>query len=127
MHGDDGLGQADRALVSALAIGDAAAATALLDGDFTWVDFNGRMFSKAQALPRPPLGDEDGLTPVIHRYGDVAHVTVDRDKVFVLRIWVRRSGHWRVLGYHEVSQNLPAAPHGPGRKHHDNPCHTLPY
>ena len=127
MHGDDGLGRADRTLVSALAIGDAATATALLDDDFTWVDFNGRIFGKAQALPKPPLGDEVGLTPVVHRYGDVAHVTVDRDKVFVLRIWVRRSGQWRVLAYHEVSQKSAGRPACPRPKHHDNPCHTLPY
>ena len=130
MRQDDELLKSDRALVSALANGDAAAAAALLDDDFTWVDSHGRIVRKPQAadnLPKPPLGTEAGLSPTIHRYGDVAHVTVDRDKLFVLRIWVKRGGTWRVLVVHEVSQNLAPAPHGPGRKDWDNPCRTLPY
>ncbi len=130
MAPDDDLLTADRALVSALASGDAGAAATLLDDDFTWVDIQGRIVSKPQAaqnMPMPPLGVEAGLTPTLHRYGDVATIAVDHDKVFVLRIWVRRSGSWRALVYHEVSQNLPAAPHGPGRKQWDNPCKTIPY
>jgi Domain of unknown function (DUF4440) len=130
MTPDDDLLTADRALVSALANGDAGAAAALLDADFTRVDIQGRILSKPQAaqnLPKPPLGAEAGLTPTIHAYGDVATIAVERDKVFVLRIWVRRSGPWRALVYHEVSQHLPAAPHGPGRMEWDNPCRTIPY
>ena len=122
--------EADRALVAALAAGNASAAAPLLDDDFTWVDVDGRVLGEpqmAEALPKPPFGDETGLTLTVHRYGDVAHITADRDKVFVLRIWVRRGGQWRILVYHEVSQNLAAAPHGPGRKEWDNPCRTIPY
>jgi hypothetical protein len=130
MRQNDELLAADRALVAALAAGDANAAAALFDDDFTWVNFNGRILSKpqaAQSLPSPPLGDEAGLSATIHAYGDVATVAVDRDKLFVLRIWVKRNGQWRALVYHEVSQNLAAAPHGPGRKEWDNPCKMLPY
>jgi hypothetical protein len=121
---------ADRALVAALARGDADAAAALLDDDFLWVDCDGGMHDRAQALrvlPAPPLGDEAGLAATIHRYGEVATIQVERDKVFVLRIWVTRAGGARLLVYHEVSQKLPPAPHGPGRKDWDNPCYTLPY
>jgi hypothetical protein len=124
---DDGLLQDDRALVAALAKGDRAAAMALLDAGFNWVDARGRIFTAAQSLPPPPLGDEAGLTPLLRRYGEVATVTLDRDKLFVLRIWVKRAGGWRALVLHEVSQNLPPAPHGPGRKDWHNPCRTLPY
>jgi len=127
---DDELISADRALVAALANGDTGTAAGLLDDDFTWVDINGRILSKpqlAQGLARPPLGTEAGLAPAIHHYGDVATIAVDRDKVFVLRIWVRRGGPWRALVCHEVSQNLTAAPHGPGRKYWDNPCKIIPY
>jgi len=127
---NDDLLDADRALVAALANGDAGAAAALLDDDLSWVDSHGRMLDKQQAaqdLPTTPLGTETGLTPAIHRYSDVAHITVDRDRLFVLRIWIRRAGAWRALVVHEVAQNLPAPPHGPGRKAWDNPCKTLPY
>ena len=130
MRQDDELLTADRALVAALANGDAGTAAALLDDDFTWVDIRGRIVSKqqaAQGLARPPLGTEAGLTPAIHHYGDVATIAVDRDKLFVLRIWVRRGGSWRALVCHEVSQNLAPAPHGLGRKQWDNPCLTIPY
>jgi len=124
------LALADHALVTALASGDARAAAAWLDDDFTWVDSNGRVLDKdqaVQALPKPPLGNEAGLEPIGQFYGAVATIMVERDKVFLLRIWVRRTAGWRALVYHEVSQNLPAAPHGPGRKQWDNPCKTIPY
>jgi hypothetical protein len=116
---------ADRALLAALVSGENAAAR--LDTDFNWVDAEGRVFTAAQNLPPAPLGDEAGLTPLARRYGDVACVTVDHDKLFVLRIWVKRAAGWRLLVLHEVSQQAPPAPHGPGRKDWDNPCRTLPY
>lgn len=126
---DDELLAADRALVTALAKRDVAAAAALLDDDFGWIDSQGRLLSKQEAvheLPQPPFA-ETGLIPVIHRYDQVATVVVERDKLFVLRIWVRRAQGWRLLILHGVSQHGAAAPHGPGRKDWDNPCRTLPY
>lgn len=130
MAPDSDLLSADRALVSAMAKGDARAVTTALDDDFSFVDINGRLLDKQQAaqnLPKPPLGDEADLTPAIFQYGDVAHISAGRDKVFVLRIWAKRAGAWRLLVWHEVSQNLPPAPHVPGKKEWDNPCTTLPY
>ena len=127
---DEGFIQADRVLVSSLANGDAGAAAELLDDDFTLVDINGRVFTKLQLardLPKPALGDEAEISPASRHYGEVAVVTAERGKVFVLRIWVKRAGAWRALAVHEVSQELPPAPHGPGRKDWDNPCRTLPY
>ena len=127
---NDDVLRTDHALVAALARGETRAAAAWLDDEFTWVDCNGRILDKAQAasaLPKPPLGGEIGLEPVGHHYGEVASIAVDRGKVFVLRIWVKRATGWRLLAYHEVSQNGPAAPHGPGRKEWDNPCHVIPY
>ena len=122
--------QVDRTLVTALAAGDAAAASTAFDDELTWVDCNGRIFDKqlaANALPAPLLGDEAGLAPSVRHYGEVVAVAVERGKEFVLRVWVKRAAGWRLIAYHEVSQALPAAPHGPGRKEWDNPCHVLPY
>jgi hypothetical protein len=121
---------ADRALVAAFAKGDVVAGAALLDDDMNFVDVMGTLLHKPQLkqkIPPPPLGDETGLMPTIHNYGEAAHVTVAHDKVFVLRIWVRRAGEWRLIAWHEVSQNLPAAAHGTPRKEWDNPCYTIPY
>ncbi len=126
---DEELHTADRALVQAVSAADAKAAAAVLDDDFIWVDRNGRLMTKrdvAKDLPRPPL-NEAGLMAVIYRYGDVAHATTGRDQIYLLRIWVRRAQGWRLLTYHEVSQAVPATPHGPGRKDWHNPCRTLPY
>jgi hypothetical protein len=104
---------ADRALVAALAKGDVTTAVALLDDDFNWVDANGRVLTKLQlAQSKPPLDDEAGLTPVIHRYGDVATFSAGRDKLFVLRIWAKRADGWRLHTYHEVLQAVPPALHG---------------
>ena len=122
--------EADRTLAAALATADSGAAVALFDDELTWVDCNGRVHDIAQAtvaLPKPLLGDEAGLTPSVHRYGEVATVAIERGKQFVLRIWVKRAAGWRLIAYHEVSQNLPAVPHGPGRREWGNPCYTLPY
>jgi hypothetical protein len=127
---NDDVLRADRSLVAVLANGDAGTAAVWLDDEFTWVDSNGLILDKAQSLhdlPKPPLGGEAGLTPAMHDYGAVASIAVDRDKVFVLRIWVKRAAGWRLLAYHEVSQNLPVAAHGPGRKEWDNPCKAIPY
>ncbi len=120
----------DRALVTALAKGDAAGAGALLNAEFNWIDCNGRVLDRAQvatALPTPPLGDEADLTPTLHDYGEVATIAVERDKIFALRIWVKRPAGWRLIAYHEVSQQNPQGSHGPGKKQWDNPCYKLPY
>jgi len=111
---------ADRALVAALVRGNRAEAARLLDTDFNWVDAAGRVLTAAQDLPPAPLDDEAGLKPLMRRYGDVACVTVDRDKLFVLRLWAKRAAGWRALVLHEVSQAVPPAPHGPGRKDWDS-------
>jgi hypothetical protein len=126
---DDDAMRADRALVAALAGGEVGAA-ALFDDELIWVDCDGRVLDRTQAvgpLPKPLLGDEAGLAPDVRRYGEVVAVVAERGKEFVLRIWVKRAAGWRLIAYHEVSQLLPAVPHGPGRKEWDNPCYALPY
>lgn len=130
MMPDNDLLAADGALVTAIAKGDAPAVAATLDDDFRFVDFNGHLFDKQQVgktLPKTPLGDEAGLDAAIYQYGDVAHISVGRDKVLVLRIWAKRAAGRRLLVWHEVSQSLPPAAHAAGRKEWDNPCYKLPY
>ena len=119
---------ADRALVAALARADAQASASLLDDQFNWIDGYGRVLSKDQlGGMKPLLGDENGLAPIVHRYGDVVTVVVKGERQYLLRVWVKRAAGWRLLAYHEVSQDVPVFGHGPGKKEWDNPCFTLPY
>jgi hypothetical protein len=119
---------ADRALVTALARGDAKTVASQLDDQFNWIDGAGHVLSKTQSGGmKPLLGDESGLTPIVHRYGDVVSVVIEGAKQYLLRIWVKRAAGWRLLVYHEVSQDVPVFGHGPGKKEWDNPCFTLPY
>ena len=120
----DELLRLDRALVAALARGDRVGAADLFDAEFTWIDALGR---EAREIGSPLLGDEAGLTPILHRYEEAASVVAERGKHFVLRLWIKRPAGWRCLVYHEVSQELPAPPHGPGRRDHDNPARSIPY
>ena len=83
--------EADHALVDALARADAKAATGLLDDQFNWIDGYGRMLTKQQlAQAKPLLGDESGLAPIVHRYGDVVTVVVKGERQYLLRVWVKR-------------------------------------
>jgi hypothetical protein len=119
---------ADRALVAALARGDAQASASLLDDEFNWIDGYGRVLTNDRLDGmKPLLGDESGLAPIVHRYGDVATVMVKGERQYLLRVWVKRAAGWRLLVYHEVSQDVPVFGHGPGKKEWDNPCFTLPY
>ena len=119
---------ADRALVTALARGDAKTVASQLDDQFNWIDGAGHVLSKEQSGGmKPLLGDESGLTPdraPLRRRG----LGGDRGREeYLLRIWVKRAAGWRLLVYHEVSQDVPVFGHGPGKKEWDNPCFTLPY
>ena len=122
--GPDDVLRADRALVTALAAGDRVAAAELIDADFSWIDAHGRT---SREIGVPLLGDEAGLSPIAHRYEESASVVAERGKHFALRLWIKRPAGWRCLVYHEVAQDLPAPPHGPGRRDHDNPARSIPY
>jgi len=120
--------EADRNFVAALARGDGKAVAGLLDEQFNWIDGRGRVMTKAESgSMKPLLGDEKGLKPIVNSYGDVVSVVVEGDKKYLLRIWAKRAAGWRLLVYHEVSQDVPVFGHGPGKKEWPNPCFELPY
>lgn len=116
--------EADRAFVVALAKGESAAATRLLDAGFVYIDAHGR---EQRHVGKPLLEDESGLTPIVHRYEEAVAVVAERGKLFVLRVWLKRPAGWRCVVYHEVSQELPIPPHAGGRRDHDNPARVIPY
>ena len=123
--------QADRALVQAIGKADKAAVGKLLDANFTWTDEQGKSQNRAQvlqSLPISALGDESGLDVKERTYGQVGAVTVGSAKLYVLRVWVKRSAGWRALVYHQVKlSDQPPTAAGTGVANCENPCKTLPY
>jgi hypothetical protein len=123
--------QTDHDFVQAAAKADKAAVGKLLDADFTWTDADGRSRARTQVLgsiPSPALGNEAGTEVNQRTYGQVSAVMSGRDKIHVLRIWVKRSAGWRLLVYHEVALGRQSSgPTGSDVKDCENPCKTLPY
>jgi len=123
--------QTDHDFVQAAAKADKATVAKLLDADFTWTDADGRSRARTQVLgsiPSPALGSEAGAEVSQRTYGQVSAVMSGRDKIHVLRIWVKRSAGWRLLVYHEVALGRQSSgPTGSDVKECENPCKTLPY
>jgi hypothetical protein len=123
--------QADCEFVQAAAKGDIASVEKQLDAGFTWTDAEGKTLSRAEvlsALPKPALADEAGAHQVRQTRSHVEAVMADRDKVHVLRLWVKRGAAWRLLVYHEVALGRQeASAHSSGVTDCENPCKTIPY
>ena len=123
--------QADHEFVQGAAKGDSAAVAKLLDTDFTWTDAEGKSLSRADvlsAIPKPSLGDETGAHRVRQTRSQVEAIMADRDKVHVLRLWVKRGAAWRLLVYHDATLVAKAhPPAGSGLTDCENPCKTIPY
>jgi hypothetical protein len=123
--------QADHAFMQAVAKADTTKLTSLLDADFTWCDSSGKILSRAEVLrsvPKDSLGDESGAELKQLTYAGVGAVMAGRDKIHVLRMWVKRPAGWRLLVYHEVHlSDHPPAEGGTGVKECENPCKSVPY
>ena len=122
---------ADGEYVKALNASDGAALGKLLDADFTWTDSQGNTVARADflhAIPKPELGDEAGVDRTERIYGQVAAVSASRGKTHVLRLWVHRSGGWRLLVSHAVTQlDQPSGSSGSGVNTCQNPCKEVPF
>jgi hypothetical protein len=130
-EGDAAVVQADRAFVQAAAKRDAAAIGKMLDAEFTWTDAEGKTLTAADVLrgvPKVALGDESGAEASERTYGQVGAVNVGSGKIHILRMWVQRSGAWKLLVYHEVKQlEQPNTSPGSGVKDCENPCKMVPF
>lgn len=122
--------QADRSFLQALTNADKPALDQLLDGEFTWIDANGKSLSRTQmlvALPKPANAD---VETQIRQYGSTAVAHASHDRLHVLRIWVKRERGWRILHYQEVLQvekSEPPAPPRAGSTECQNPCKSVPF
>ncbi len=128
---DQSVLQADREFVRAASNGDSAQVGRLLDAEFTWTDADGKTQARADvlnSLPTPALGNETGAQVKERTYGQVGAVMSGRDKIHVLRLWVKRPAGWRLIVYHEVALRQQAStPASTGVKECENPCKFVPY
>lgn len=136
-------GPDEAALGAALARGDRAAAAALLDDRFRWIDRTGLVRSRAEVLDRLTSsgGAEAAADVQTHRYGELTYFTGTRRiaaeavSVRFLHVWVKRPGGWRAFLYHENTVYAAPAPpttaasaaQPPPGAECENPCRSLPY
>jgi len=122
--------QFDQELIRAVNRRDANAAGQLLDPDFTWTDSQGRTQNRTQFLqniPAPALGEENQVKHYEQINNRIVIHRSERNKVYVLRVWVKRPAGWKALVYQEVSQ-IASQPHNePGGQACENPCKTVPF
>jgi ketosteroid isomerase-like protein len=134
--------RADGALVEAIGKGDAAAASALLDEEFSWTDRSGKTRKKNEILEElktlasePDVDKETrdfGRVVVIRGNHRIASANVD---VRFIRVWAKRAADWRVLVYQEtkIAETPPTTRGGFGSSSGgapvdcENPCKTVPY
>jgi Domain of unknown function (DUF4440) len=137
---------ADKALQDAIRAGDKTAARRILALQFTFVDANGKDFTRKDLLADlKSVAAASGSDVKVRSYGVVATVTGQHksahdDDVFFLDVWVKQKGAWRVL----LMQEVPLASAEPGgeavaalrtpaaepQRQPDeckNPCESLPY
>ena len=122
--------EADHDFVQAAAKGDTATVGKFLDTEFTWTNTEGRTYSRADvlsSLPKPALGGEAGANQLRQMHSQVNAIMTDRDKIHVLRLWVKRGPAWRLLIYHEVVLGHEGGPGDAGARACENPCKTVPY
>jgi hypothetical protein len=128
---DQGVLQADRALLQAIGKADKAAVSQLLDADFTWIDSVGKSQSKAEVLQNLPTPANSDVAVQERTYGRAAVVRANRGRVQVLRIWAKRATGWQAVLYQEVTlsgqSQAPATPGKPGAIDCENPCRTIPF
>lgn len=123
--------QADHDFVQAAAKGDVSTVGKFLDAEFTWTNTEGRTYSRADvlgSLPKPALGGEAGVNQLRQIHSQVNAIMTDRDKIHVLRLWVKRGPAWRLLIYHEVVLGHEGGGTADaGARECENPCKTVPY
>jgi hypothetical protein len=110
---------------------DGRALDKVLDGDFTWTNFEGKTQTRVQVAQDPPksaITNEKEAQMNSYAYRGLGDVQANLGKAHVLRVWVKRAGGWKAIVYQEV-QSLDASPSfAPGAgKDCENPCKKISY
>jgi hypothetical protein len=129
----DAVVQADQALVAAFYKGDKVTVNKYLDADFSWIDTDGIMWAREDALraglkPLVPVASDVKITE--HKYGKVVWIQDNQGNKFAAHFWVQRPEGWRLLHTNEIATR-PAEPGENARPNFTipciNPCKELPY
>ena len=132
-NASDAVVQADQALVAAFYKGDKATVNKYLDADFSWIDTDGIMWAREDALraglkPLVPVASDVKITE--HKYGKVVWIQDNQGNKFAAHFWVQRPEGWRLLHTNEIATR-PAEPGENARPNFTipciNPCKELPY
>jgi hypothetical protein len=122
----------DKAVTTALIKGDRAVAEKYLDPDFSWIDTEGVMRVKDDALRlgiKPAVPVTDDVSYVEHKYGNVVWLQANQGKRYAAHFWVKRPAGWKLLHTTEIDvhdRDFTAV-----RPNYEvpciNPCATVPY
>jgi len=130
-HENQAMTQADRAFLQAVAKADKPALEKLLDADFTWTDFEGKIWTRAQVLqdvPKRAILDETDAQVKRFSYGEIGDVQANLARAHVLRVWAKRPDGWKAIVYQEVMSLVTPPAFAPGAgKDCKNPCRTVAY
>jgi len=127
--------QADRSLGAAFEKGDSAVVNKLLDSEFTWVDTDGIMWERPDALRaglKPLVPNASDVKTLEHKYagGKVVWVQNNQGNKWAAHIWVQRPAGWRLLHANEIATR-PADTVTNVRPEYTvpciNPCKEVPY
>ena len=131
--GDDALVTTDKAFVQAYDKGDMATVRKYLDADFTWLDTDGVLYYKDDALAlklKPLVAAGDDMKIVEHKYGKVVWIQENRGNQYAAHFWVQRPEGWKLLHNSEIATR-PRSENPDGRSPYAvpcvNPCRELPY
>jgi hypothetical protein len=131
--GEDAIVRDDHAVVAAFEKGDTATLNKLLDADFSWIDTDGIMWAKEDALaaglkPLVPNGPDVEITE--HKYGKVVWIQDHVGNKYAAHFWVQRPSGWKLLHTNEIAAR-PTVPGQNVRPDYDipciNPCKEIPY
>ncbi|HVA93731.1 MAG TPA: hypothetical protein VNI36_02400 [Candidatus Dormibacteraeota bacterium] len=130
---DDAVVTADKAIVAGLAKGDKAVENKYLDRDFTWIDSEGIMWAKEDALRaglKPLIVSGPDIKVVEHKYGKrVVWIQWSQGNKYSARFWVKRRNGWKLLHTTEIVPRK--RDYTPVKEPYaipcNNPCKAVPY
>jgi hypothetical protein len=131
---DDPVIAADKSLMAAFEKGDRTTVIKYLDADFTWVDPDGILVTKDDALTlemKPMIGEGKDIQVRENKVGDqVDWLHVNSGNKFDGRVWVKRASGWKLLHITEIVKHPPEDEINVRPTYSipcTNPCQVLPF